>query len=449
MQQLVSMRSPVLFISFWLIYTAFSFIISKSLLKKGVAVNTVTCSVIMFIYMIMKYFPEINPIIGILTILTAVIISVIVSKKKIFHTLGSIAIVIVLILLSATLMALIELLILGDKYEGMYTGLPVDADYLFMAVFGILGFISFALLWAGIIKLVIAKKQKLLDYSAKYLFFLWVPMTHLFAFGILLYMINSVTSYSYNFSVVSCIYATITSVLDFITFIVVDVYENIEQENKLFEKQLLQNKLDYQQTVLLNQGKIELRKMKHDMLNILSTAKGFIEIGNDEKALGILKNATNDLMSINGIQICSNEVLNTMLSIKKEHASEEGVDLEFNINEDAGIHVDDYTLCRLIGNLADNQINAAKHSEIKNAQMRINIEDRSLTIITENRFNPEEKKAVYTDGRHGNGRNIIRELAKSYSGKYSYEINGNIYKSVTTLNNMKSNKASTPPHNLA
>ncbi|MCD7872318.1 MAG: GHKL domain-containing protein, partial [Clostridiales bacterium] len=188
-------------------------------------------------------------------------------------------------------------------------------------------------------------------------------------------------------------------IFDVFTFLVVEKFEKVELNNRQYEEKIFQNKLDYQQTVLLNQSKSELGKVRHDMLNILSTAKGFIEIGNSDKAINILENATNDLSTINGIPICSNSTLNTILSIKTAHAEKSNVKLKIKIIENRTLDIDDYDLCRIIGNLIDNGINAAKDSDEKAVGISIDIDD-DIIVKTKNKFNIKSEKQL-TNGRHG------------------------------------------------
>lgn len=44
------------------------------------------------------------------------------------------------------------------------------------------------------------------------------------------------------------------------------------------QKEIMKNTLNYNQMQMLNDEKQEFRKLRHDYLNIIATAKGFIEI---------------------------------------------------------------------------------------------------------------------------------------------------------------------------
>ena len=58
-----------------------------------------------------------------------------------------------------------------------------------------------------------------------------------------------------------------------------------------------------------------------------------------------------------------------------------------------------------------------------------------MEVKTKNKFNNTEKKPKCDESKHGFGTKIIKDIAKRYGGKYSVEISGDEYVTVTMLKN--------------
>ena len=216
----------------------------------------------------------------------------------------------------------------------------------------------------------------------------------------------------------------------------VDYIDKIERKNIENEKQILANTMTYQQTIMLNEEKKELRKIKHDLNNLLTTATGFIEIGKTDKALEILNKTGDSVFGTTKNSICSNEIISTIIYIKQQSANEKNVDLSVNVDEQSVVRIAEYDLCRLLHNLIDNSINAAdKSSEDKKSEININIEDAEIVITTKNTFIGDTKPKK-NDKDHGYGSTIIKEICKKYNGDYSFCIENNNYLTFTKINNI-------------
>lgn len=116
-------------------------------------------------------------------------------------------------------------------------------------------------------------------------------------------------------------------------------------------------------------------------------------------------------------------------------AKQSSTDIKFDIKENGRLNIDDYDICRLLNNLVDNSINAAKLTQENKSFVSIDIERDEVVIRTENKFDKAAKKPKQNDGKHGFGTKIIRDIVKKYGGKYSVEILGDDYVTVTTMKN--------------
>lgn len=222
---------------------------------------------------------------------------------------------------------------------------------------------------------------------------------------------------------------------------VIDYFEKVEKQNIQNEKELIKNKLDYQQMQMLNDEKHEFRKLRHDYLNIISTAKGFIEINKPEKALLLFQNISDDLTGLSGFSVCSNETINTIFYTKIQQAKAANIKFTVNIDENYAILIDEYDLCRILCNLIDNALNAAKLSNPdKLCNFYIAINEDFLIIESKNNFTSAKQSKPDKSALHGNGIGIIKEITSKYDGTYLAKQECNVWFTEVKLKN-KANKA--------
>lgn len=439
MNEIISLQSPLYFSVWALTYFVVQFILSKSLLKEKHWPTTIAMCIVSLSYLSSKFLNNIIPIVIPISIIVFSIVGICIiqhTQQTLYKTIGSVLIISVMTILGEALVVIPVSFVLGglNAYIEFYKNIPACYDDKINYYISILSMITTALFLSGIIKLIIGKKQGTMNYTVKYLFFLWLPVTHVISFIIFLIILSKQQLGFSAYGVVAWIYLMIILILDILTFVIVNKYEQIEQENKKYEQQILQNKLDYQQTLLIKENQKEVSKIRHDILNILSTAKGFIEIEKYDKALNILQNTTDDLYSHKGVPLCSNDTLNTILQVKSSQAEKENIKLKIEIEEEATLNIDDYSLCRIIGNLVDNAIHGVQKVQSDSIKLCINITPEKIKIVTENEC---DKQGLVPTKGHGKGKGIIKEIAGKYSGSYSFHVKNSIYETTTVLKNIK------------
>lgn len=306
-----------------------------------------------------------------------------------------------------------------------------------------LGLFIFSFLFKIIISLLLSKfsKSESKTKSKSYLLFIF-PLTHVIGLFTTNYILmnntstRSITSERFIYT-----FELIAFLIDFSLIFFVDYLEKLEAKNIENEKLVLQNALTYQQTIMFKQEKSEYRKLKHDINNILTTVGGFIEIGKPEKALEIVKSSSENLLNAGNTSYCSNETVNTILNIKKKQAEESGVNFKASVNETAAIKINDFDLCRILHNVIDNSLNAAKETEAKTCNVSIDIDTDNLLINTENSFSPKTKNEKKENNDiHGNGIKIIKDIVKKYNGSYKLTKQENICFTTTTVKNKSIDK---------
>lgn len=121
--------------------------------------------------------------------------------------------------------------------------------------------------------------------------------------------------------------------------------------------------------------------------------------------------------------------------IKTTQAANIGVKLDSEIREECGSRIDDYDLCRVLFNLIDNCLHAVERlKEDKIFHVTVSITEAQITIHTRNRFLSVSARTK-TEGGHGNGVGIIREICAKYGGSYAAYTAGDMYYTETVMQN--------------
>lgn len=350
-------------------------------------------------------------------------------------------------LATALLLAIIQAIIYqGKDYDEVFGTENLNLEFLYVHLIKVICYIAISFLFAGILK-IFSQRKKTISFKI-FSYFTFIPVSHIFTIMVAMFMAPADfdDTPNFGFAVNLTAYILMGTIIAFdCSFpFIIDYFQKIQEQNIKNEKELVKNKMDFQQMLMLKEEKQEFRKIKHDFINITTTAKGFIEIGKPEKALSILNSTNEDLMGLAGFSICSNETINTILYIKQQQAKNSGIHFITNISENYAVLLDDYDFCRLLNNIIDNALNAAfKVKENKRFKIEIEIDESSIIVKSENNF--IEKETKRKNGDHRNGIGIIKEIASKYGGKYSSRQENDVWYTETFLENKKPSD-STPPN---
>ncbi len=129
--------------------------------------------------------------------------------------------------------------------------------------------------------------------------------------------------------------------------------------------------------------------VRHDLRNILNTYGGYLELGMWDQLRQYHAKLVNNLTSLTTTDLSArlheNPALVSLIKAKAAYAQDSGVTLRLNLNCDlSDFFIDNLDFCRIIGNLADNAIEAAAESEQKRVGITIDAksEDDKLIVIT-------------------------------------------------------------------
>ena len=129
--------------------------------------------------------------------------------------------------------------------------------------------------------------------------------------------------------------------------------------------------------------------MRHDLRNILNTYGGYLELGMLERLKEYHASITSKLLPLITLDLSGrlgeNPALVSLLNAKAAYAQNQGV--AFRLNIDCALDdlfINNLDLCRIVGNLADNAIEAAAESDLKSVCITINAKnaDDKLIVIT-------------------------------------------------------------------
>ncbi len=311
----------------------------------------------------------------------------------------------------------------------------------------ILAYLLYALLFGSALAmllrmLVVRRRQKTEPrLRTRYGFLVLFPLSHILCSALYFLLIQAVGKdvydqyigrYQYINIFVIVIFVTCL-LLDFSLLFIVERLEKAEQRALETERQLVQNRMDYESATMLRDEKQEFRKVKHDLSNLLTVARGYIEIGKPEKALAVLSDTQAQLGGLSGFTACANETVNVVLYIKQNQAKAAGARLAFDVAESDGARVDDYDLCRVLFNLIDNGLHAVEPlpEAERTVKLRLSIEKERLQIETQNPYLPARRKTKQS----GTGTDILRGICKKYGGSYMAFPEDGVYRTVTVLEN--------------
>lgn len=315
------------------------------------------------------------------------------TSRKTFSVFISFAAYFVSVMLFTMIEGLFYGFDLGSVSYSTVTITDVFAQSIFM--------FSFSFVFAALLKYLSNRKKTRATESKLFLIYLF-PATHIINVLILfmafkIYNINRTEfdAVALDMGVFGFISFILCFAIDILIIFAIDYIEKVQEENLKYEKALMQNQIDYNRIQQLKEEKTAISKIRHDFTGIISTAAGFIELGNYEKALSILTNAGSDVFGSNE-KFCHNELINIILQLKKNTAKQADTELSFDITESSKLNIDDYDICRLLNNLIDNSINAAQLTSERKSFISIVIDRDEVEVKTKNKFNSTEKSRSVT-----------------------------------------------------
>ncbi len=184
-----------------------------------------------------------------------------------------------------------------------------------------------------------------------------------------------------------------------------------------------------------------IKSQRHDLNNYLSTLYGLIFLDSFEEAKEYIGKINDRISNMNIIVETGHPVITALVSVKKNKAFEDDINMISDINIPEELSFDFVDLSIIIGNLLDNAIEAClviDKEEKRNIQLSININDenliievintkcKSIKVDTENIFGEFTTKEHKSN--HGLGLGNIKFIVSQYSGTMYVEDLGDEFK---------------------
>lgn len=194
------------------------------------------------------------------------------------------------------------------------------------------------------------------------------------------------------------------------------------------EQQRIMLEEAYSQLEELNR---QLREQRHDFKNHLQVVYSLTEMGAHSDAMDYVQRIYEDVQALGSRIRTASPAVNALLSAKQADCEENGVRFEVGIQSDwDDIPLPGWELCRILGNLIDNAIDAMEEASTVSPAICVSISEdiRGWYLSVENNgpeIPREHRIEIFQAGfttkseGHGNGLNIVRGLLRRYGGEIS------------------------------
>lgn len=216
-------------------------------------------------------------------------------------------------------------------------------------------------------------------------------------------------------------------IMFFINVFVFYLYDQLMKTyHDKMEKELLQqqNNAYSKQFELINQSQENIKMLRHDIKNHMSSLQSLIEANDNERALNYLKNIYDHGIYTDEHTKSGNSEIDSILIYKINEASKHGINVNVNLKIPEKLSIQPFDLSVILGNLIDNAIEAVlKLNEDKTINISIEYERNVLYISISNPFdgkllykNSKLKTTHIDTENHGIGLNSVRKSINKYNG---------------------------------
>ncbi len=170
-----------------------------------------------------------------------------------------------------------------------------------------------------------------------------------------------------------------------------------------------------------------LRAQRHDFMNHLQVVNGLIEMGEEREAAAYIERVYGDIQKVSAVLRTDNPSVNALLQVKAGECERRGILMKLDIRSrwDA-LPMPGWEMCRVLGNLIDNGIDALSHTAEPVLTVRLG-EDLHVCSFSVENNGPQipagERARIFEAGvsSKGEGRGmglfIVRSLLAQYGGE--------------------------------
>ena len=171
---------------------------------------------------------------------------------------------------------------------------------------------------------------------------------------------------------------------------------------------------------------LQLRKQRHDFLNHLQVVYSLVDMKENEEAVKYIETVYGQMHRLSAGMKTDIPAINALLQAKLAQAEEKGVKLTLDVTSQlSDLPINDWELCRVLGNLIDNGMDAMAGME--NAAMTVelyeDIKSYGFRVVNNGPMIPESVQArIFLTGfttksaGHGLGLSIVKEIMEDCGG---------------------------------
>ncbi len=227
------------------------------------------------------------------------------------------------------------------------------------------------------------------------------------------------------------IYAVFFSVMILFVSLLIYIYNlGIEKEKNLRLTEVkIQAEMEQKQYEQVVSSLSELRYMKHDINNHLSTLQNLISKEHYNEAVSYIDNLTQSISNSYVTLATGNNALDSIITNKLTRCKSHHIKVNYSVHYPSAVPLADYEICSLIGNLFDNAIEACltlSNTDNREIQFNINPYNEMLSISMVNSSNgvyeyTQDKQLASTKKDfkiydHGLGLKRISQIVTEYEG---------------------------------
>ena len=180
--------------------------------------------------------------------------------------------------------------------------------------------------------------------------------------------------------------------------------------------------------------------IKHDLKNQIQIAYAMRNKNNN--FVNILEDIDAELDKVNTNIYSKNEILNTVLLLKKIEAKKFDINMVYKIDKSISLDsMKDSDVCKLFSNLLDNSIEASKKTDDKKILLKLCKRNDYIVLICENTYKEELRKNILgflttkeNKKEHGYGIKIIKSISDKYGGEMNIQAKNGLFKVIIVFN---------------
>ena len=180
--------------------------------------------------------------------------------------------------------------------------------------------------------------------------------------------------------------------------------------------------------------------IKHDLKNQIQIA--YAMRNKNDNFVNILEDIDAELDKVNTNIYSKNEILNTVLLLKKIEAKKFDINMVYKIDKSISLDsMKDSDVCKLFSNLLDNSIEASKKTDDKKILLKLCKRNDYIVLICENTYKEELRKNILgflttkeNKKEHGYGIKIIKSISDKYGGEMNIQAKNGSFKIIMVFN---------------